>query len=227
MKMLLILVMCVSSFAMVRPAKIVADFEESIDKGLLGERTVDALDNLMRFTVKNLSDKGFMDDAFTIERQWGVIYKFRTQNLFYGRAIPDHDPLFDWLDNVMNIVIEKIGRPACVATHICDLYSFNKTIKIAVNVITKKCDFDMSLVPNTDRKDEHRRCMATDGVFSGLYSVVVYWITEGACLAAGGNMLCGVLATVAQGICEKYVCGPLADRIYSGRCENGERTSMY
>jgi len=202
------------------PGRIIDKFVSDVEThNALPDNILNAMDTMIAHTVKSLSEQGFMYEAQRIQSEWAYENRYKLTSILIAsdRSIPDHEPLIMWLDQVMNTVIEKLGRPFCVASHICDIYSFNKTIKVGLNVITKKCDFALPSA-SVNRKDEHRQCMVTDGVFSGLYSVVVYWVAMGSCMAAGGNLVCGPIAMVVQNMCENHICGPLADRIYTKRC---------
>lgn len=202
------------------PGKIIDQFVADVEqRDGLPNNILTAMDNMIAHTVKSLSEQGYMYEAQRISSEWQYENRSKLTSLLRGGySIPDHEPLIAWLDSVMQTVIEKMGRPFCVSSHICDIYSFNKTIKVGVNVIFKKCDFSLPS-PKVNRKDEHRQCMVTDGIYSGLYSVVSYWVAMGSCLAAGGNFVCTPIAMVVQNLCEKAICGPLADRIYSKKCE--------
>jgi len=214
---IMLMLLCASAFSAVRPAKIVADFEADMeDNDNLQENVNQALDSLITFTVKTLTDNGYEMDAYQIQSDWFYTYNRDAFGTVSDHGIPDHPPLLKWLDEIMQKVIKDIGRPACVDLHICDLYTFNQTIPVAWNVFKGQCNFPMSVAGS--REDENRRCMVTDGTFDGLYAVVVFWVTEGSCLAAGGNMICGLLAGMSEGICQDFVCGPLADRIYVKKC---------
>lgn len=202
----------IPSFGFIRPAKIVSEIQEAIeDKDALLREADKDIGYLIQFTIMTLRDRGFNFEADNIEAEWELSYKGTLLNQSI-RSIPDHPPIIAWLDTVMNVVIQKIGRPLCVSMHICDIYSLNKTIPVAINVLAKRCNF--VVLPNQNMKDEHRVCMATDGVFIGLYPILTYWAITG---ASGFTFTSGLLATLGEKLMLMIAPG-IADRVYENRC---------
>jgi len=179
----------------------------------LAQTTFTALEGLLKFTYMTLRANGHWSLAYALQREWHYDQRHRFERYLYaqGRVIGDYPPLSQWLADWYDKIEAALGKPMCDLLHISDIKSINHGIPVV---------FDPCFPQWT--KQDFKEHFATDGIYHGLGSVVVYWVSYATCsfgsFGTGFFVFCAAFCNGVEYAFEYTIAGPLADKIYDLAC---------
>lgn len=220
MRILILMTLCISTFALATPSRIVADIEDDITTDTVEmPRLKKLVDKSMGWAMNRAKDeliaRGESGLAYEGYAKWHNIYH---ETMFGNyRQIGDHDPLFQFLSDWYEKVEAVLTREFCIRSHISIIKSFNNGIPVTFH----PCTFDMGSVQG-ERVVEYTRHFsggphADNEPYQGVVPEVAWAATEISCMAAGGSMLCPVLATLAEKLMD-LIAPHIAEKVYAKAC---------
>jgi len=176
--------------------------------GLFGisEKTEKTLERIIDRAELKLREKGHSELANKVRNEWetqyrGVILKMHLG----GRYIGEFEPMSEWLSNLYQKLVDKLGEDICKALHLDDIHIINHTVPVVFRPCRgpwEKPDYE-----------EH---------FSALLGVVGYWGVFIGCMIGTsgiGSFFCSPAGMGAELLLNRFLGPPVARGIYRAICE--------
>lgn len=183
----------------------------------LAERTDWTIKKIIERGTRKLEREGFHNEAEEIRSQFASFRNHLSSMVTTRRSIGDHDPFNEFLALAYETMETSLGVETCKALHLSDL----KSINFGIPVVFYPKDFPMDAI-EIPRIDEYRKHFVEDEVYYGLCSVVVYWAVNIPCMAFGGSLACGPIASGAEFLFARTIGPKLSDFVYN-KANNGEQ----
>lgn len=186
----------------------------------LAPKTDEQIWKMVDRATQMLNDQGFVKEAESIRNDYLAFYSGYVTKMMNDRHQGDHGPFIAFLDRVWVVVFDKLcGNDWEIAKklHLSDIYSLNMTIVPTF----RPCSFNLNGMAESERKGEYKRHFAKDDdsrQLYGLVPIVTYWVVDGGCMAAGGGILCGVAANLAERFMGNVLAPVLSDKIFTRSC---------
>lgn len=157
---------------------------------------MDASMNAILSVAQNeLVKRGYFNEAENMKYEWSMNYG---STLFQdGRAIGDHKPIIQWINNQYYVIQALLGQDVCRLLHISDMLSLNSS-----NITLRPKTFPMDNVTG-ERVDEYvRHCAggpkSNNEYFYGTIPVITYWFVNLGMTAVGVPIVSSLVASVAE-----------------------------
>lgn len=195
----------------VRTKRMAREFGREVEKGKLREKAHIGLDNLFRLAVSTLKKEGHVKEADIMWKEWSEAYQFRYMMMISDdtRHIGEHGAISLWLKEQMEKLTFLLGKELVYSLRLSDIRTFNETPKVV-----------LGCYDNVDEA-EYFLHLVHDGDVSirGLGPCSAYWVSWGACQAAGGGFVCGPIAMGVEWVCKSYVFPKLNEPLWKKVCK--------
>lgn len=179
----------------------------------LAKRTDETIAAIVMHASAALSDKGYSKESQQIIAQYKGAYEgYVGRNTQGDYMVGDFAPLVNWIDVWYKKIEGLLGKDFCRVTHISDLYAINHEVMVVFDPCNKKytpIDFEQHF--------------SGDGVYDGLFPIVVYWSTFVGCEIGTGGIgtiawFCGAFGSAGEFLSENFVAPELGLVIYTSLC---------
>lgn len=181
------------------PKEVARRLEVDIREGRLRQRSGLALEMMIRFSVRELKDRGREPEAWRIWFEYNEVKRY-----FTSRDLGDHQPLSEWLADTYATLEFIFGEPFMKSTRLEDIKIINFALPVVFACV--------------DAVDEGEYFLH----FSPLTGTIAYWSVWASCTAAsmgtGWFIVCTPAGWAAENITEKFVSPKLNKPMHNLFC---------
>lgn len=177
-------------------------FGEEVQSGELRLKADEAIGIIIENAASELSKRGMVLEANIILAEWRGTYAGFL--LGKNRAIGDHEGI-SWMLSIHDRIHDLIGEQVCHALRLHDLYTLAYCLPMMLY-----CANESQATVAASEYEVH---------FSTGLGIIAYWVSWSGCLVLGGNMACGLLGQVIEGIVVRCIGPKLSPKFYPKSCK--------
>jgi len=175
------------------------------DRLELANRTVLALDVMIKLATRRLDQRGHRREAARIRFDWGDTYRAMLPALVLAEGLGDHAPLSQWLADLHDQLEELLGERMMKLLHLDDIKVVNYAVPVVLNLD----------VLGGDQVD----VVEYELHWTPWCSVVSFWAVWTACTVTTSGLLsfvvCSPAGMAAEHVVAKWIAPPLADNAWN------------